>query len=292
VWFRLFLLWEARRVMPTNYDVIVVGAGNAAFCAAHAAREAGAAVIMLERAPEAESGGNSRFTAGAIRFAYDGIEDLKAIMPDLTDDEIATTDFGRYTADQFFDDMARVTQYRADPDLVDALVTRSFETMKWLKTKGLRFVPMYGRQAFKVDGRFRFWGGLTVECWGGGPGLVARHAEIAKDSGIGIRYGTRATGLVHDGVRVSGVHYRRGDELGELEAPAVVLACGGFEANAEWRTRYLGPGWELAKVRGSRFNTGDGLRMALACGAAPFGNWSGCHSASWDLNAPDVNELQ
>ncbi|MGE3646589.1 MAG: FAD-binding protein, partial [Beijerinckiaceae bacterium] len=72
----------------------------------------------------------------------------------------------------------------------------------------------------------------------------------------------------------------------------VVLACGGFEANAEMRARYLGPSWELAKVRGSRFNTGDGLRMALDIGAMPFGNWSGCHSSSWDLNAPDVNELE
>ena len=70
-----------------------------------------------------------------------------------------------------------------------------------------------------------------------------------------------------------------------------MLAAGGFEANTEWRTRYLGPGWELAKVRGSRFNTGDGLRMALEIGAMPCGNWSGCHSASWDLGAPDVNEL-
>jgi tricarballylate dehydrogenase len=74
-------------------------------------------------------------------------------------------------------------------------------------------------------------------------------------------------------------------------ARSVVLAAGGFEANPEWRTRYLGPGFELAKVRGSRFNTGDGLRRALEAGAMPHGNWSGCHSASWDLNAPDVNEL-
>ena len=96
--------------MAASYDVIVVGGGNAAFCAAHAAREAGARVVMLERAPEAESGGNSRFTAGAIRFAYDGVDDLRAIMPDLSDQEIATTDFGHYTEDQFFDDMARVTQ--------------------------------------------------------------------------------------------------------------------------------------------------------------------------------------
>ncbi len=84
---------------------------------------------------------------------------------------------------------------------------------------------------------------------------------------------------------------RQGTRSIDLAAKAVVLAAGGFEANAEWRTRYLGPGWELAKVRGSRFNTGDGLRMALEIGAMACGNWSGCHSASWDLGAPDVNEL-
>jgi tricarballylate dehydrogenase len=274
-----------------RYDVIVVGGGNAASCAAHAAREAGARVVMLERAPEAESGGNSRFTAGAIRFAYRGIEDLKAVMPDLTEDEIATTDFGRYTEDQFFDDMARLTQYRGDPDLVDILVKQSFDTVKWLHAKGLRFVPMYGRQAFKIDGQFRFWGGLTVEFWGGGPGLVARHAEIAQENGIEIRYGTRATGLLRDGIKVAGVRCRRGTDLGEIQAPAVVLACGGFEANAEMRTRYLGPGWELAKVRGTRFNTGDGIAMALAVGAMPHGTWSGCHAVGWDRNAPEFGDL-
>jgi tricarballylate dehydrogenase len=115
-----------------TYDVIVVGAGNAAFCAAFAATEQGAAVLMLERAPEAESGGNSRFTAGAIRFAYRGIEDLKAIMPELSEKEIADTDFGTYNENQFFDNMFRTTQYRADPELVEILVRRSFATMQWL----------------------------------------------------------------------------------------------------------------------------------------------------------------
>jgi tricarballylate dehydrogenase len=77
----------------------------------------------------------------------------------------------------------------------------------------------------------------------------------------------------------------------ELPARAVVLAAGGFQANTEWRTRYLGPGWDLAKVRGTRFNTGDGLRMALDIGAMPTGQWSGCHAVGWERNAPEFGDL-
>src|SRR4030081_4094679 len=143
------------RTAMQEYDVIVVGAGNAAFCAALAAQEQGASVLRLEAAPEEESGGNSRFTAGSIRVVYNGVEDIKTLVPDLTEAEIATTDFGTYTADQFFDDMARVTQNRADPDLVDMMVARSFATFCWLREKGIRFIPIYGRQAFKIDGKFK-----------------------------------------------------------------------------------------------------------------------------------------
>src|SRR5215475_14192785 len=127
----------------SEYDVIVVGGGNAAFCAALAAREQGASVVMLEAAPEDEAGGNSRFTAGSIRVVYNGVEDIKTLVPDLTEAEIETTDFGTYTAEQFFDDMARVTQNRADPDLVEAMVTKSFDTMCWMREKGVRFIPIY-----------------------------------------------------------------------------------------------------------------------------------------------------
>ena len=130
--------------LPGSVDIIVVGCGNAAFCAALSARESGASVIMLERAPEAESGGNSRFTAGAIRCVYDGVDDLKRLMPDLTQDEIAQTDFGTYTEEQYFDDMGSVTEYRCDPDLVEQLVKRSRETLLWMQSKGIRFQPIWG----------------------------------------------------------------------------------------------------------------------------------------------------
>jgi tricarballylate dehydrogenase len=275
----------------SSCNVIVVGAGNAGLCAALAAHEQGASVMILECAPEVERGGNSRFTAGAIRVAYEGVEDLRALMPDLSDEEVINTDFGQYTEEQFFDDMARVTEYRANPDLVELLVGRSMETLQWMKTKGVRFTPIYGRQAFKVDGRFKFWGGLTVEAWGGGPGLVDALFSTVEKSGIKIHYQTRALDLIRDGNKVCGVMVSQGAERWDLSADAVVLASGGFEANAEWRTRYLGPGWDLAKVRGSRFNVGDGIRMALDNGAMPYGNWSGCHSVGWERNAPEFGDL-
>ncbi|HKV54974.1 MAG TPA: FAD-dependent tricarballylate dehydrogenase TcuA, partial [Candidatus Binataceae bacterium] len=273
------------------YDVIVVGGGNAALCAALAAREFGASVLVLEAAPEDERGGNSRFTAGAMRVAYEGVEDLARLMPDLTDEERANTDFGTYSQDQYYDDLCRVTQYHTNPRLAETLVSHSLETMLWMRAKGVRFAPIYGRQAFKIEGRFKFWGGLTVEAWGGGPGLIDSVYSIASRSSIEISYQSRVLELIHDDSGVHGVVVRKQGRTETIAAKCVVLASGGFEANAEWRTRYLGPGWDLAKVRGSRFNTGDGIRMALQIGAMPYGNWSGCHAVGWDRNAPEFGDL-
>jgi tricarballylate dehydrogenase len=275
----------------TDIDVLVVGAGNAAMCAALAAAEAGARVRVLERAGRQERGGNTGFTAGAIRVVYDNAEDLAALMPDLSEAERANTEFGTYTADQFFDDMGRVTDYRTDPDLCELLVRRSMDTLKWLAGRGVRFAPAWGRQAFKVGDTFRFWGGLTVEAVGGGQGLVEAEFAAAEKAGVEILYNARALSLLCDDDGVHGVLAKVGGRSEEMRAAAVVLACGGFEANAEWRTRYLGPGWDLAKVRGSRFNTGDGISMALAAGAMPWGHWSGAHAVGWDMNAPPFGDL-
>jgi tricarballylate dehydrogenase len=274
-----------------SYDVVVIGGGNAAFCAALSAREAGATVLVIEAAPQDERGGNSRFTAGAMRVVYNGVDDLARLMPDLTDEEKVNTDFGVYAEDQFYDDICRVTQYRTNPKLAETLVTRSFDTMLWMRGKGVRFAPIYGRQAFKVDGRFKFWGGLTVEAWGGGPGLIDALYASAARSGIEVWYESRALELIRDDDGVHGVIVRKQGKSERVAAKCVVIASGGFEANAEWRTRYLGPGWDLAKVRGTRFNTGDGIRMALEAGAMPYGNWSGCHAVGWDRNAPEFGDL-
>ncbi len=274
-----------------NWDVIVVGGGNAALCAALSACESVKSVLVLERAHEDEAGGNSRFTAGLFRIAYEGADDLKTLIPDLSEEEIRNTDFGTYTEEQFLDDMARVTEYRCDPDLTEILVKRSLPTVQWMRKRGVRFTAAWGRQAFKIGGRFKFWGGLTLEAVGGGPGLIEAETQLARKAGIEIWYGARALSLLADDSGVHGVVVRYQGKTRELTARAVVLAAGGFQANTEWRTRYLGPGWELAKVRGTRFNTGDGIRMALDIGAAPVGNWSGCHAVAWDRNAPETGDL-
>jgi tricarballylate dehydrogenase len=112
------------------------------------------------------------------------------------------------------------------------------------------------------------------------------YASAAK-AGIDVRFETKATRLVTDDRgRVTGIAVRTPEGSETITAGAVVLAAGGFEANPEMRTRYLGPNWELARVRGTPYNTGDGIRMAIDIGALPWGHWSGCHSVQWDLNAP------
>jgi tricarballylate dehydrogenase len=272
--------------------VVVVGGGNAGLCAALSAAQAGACVTLLERAPVAKRGGNTAFTAGAMRVAYEGVDDILRLVPDLSEAQRAVTDFGSYSEAQFYDDLARVTHFRADPDLANTLVAASLPTLRWMREQGVRFVPIYGRQAFQVDGRYKFWGGLTIEVVGGGQGLVEFLTSAAGRQGVTIRYGTRAVALELGSAGVQAVVVRPGREMEVIPCDAVVLASGGFQANTEWRTRYLGPGWDLAKVRGSSFNTGDGIQMALEVGASSAGHWSGCHAVQWDLNAPEFGDLR
>ena len=272
------------------YDVIVVGKGNAALCAALSAREQGASVAMLEAAAVDESGGNSRFAGGVMRFAYGTVDELKRLT-DITDEEIATSDFGTNTRDEYLEDLYRLTSYRTDPFLSELLVNRSLDTLAWLRSKGVRFNLNFGRQSGLVGAKRVFFGRMPIEASGGGAGLVQNLDAAAKKAGVEVFYETRVLSLLYDGERVSGVRARHQGKATEFHAKSVVLACGGFEANPEMRTRYLGPGWELAKVRGTRFNVGDGLRMALDIGAAPYGNWSGCHATGWDRYAPEFGDV-
>jgi len=274
-----------------EHDVIVVGAGNAATCAALSAKENGASVLQLEISPEAARGGNSAFTGGAFRIVYHGFDDLARLIPDISDQELANVDVGTYTAEQYYDDIGRMTQYRSDPDLTEILITRSFDTGVWMREQGVRFQLGLGRQAFQIDGKFKFWGGLACHIWGGGKELMKALGGRGAREGIPVLYETPAVSLLQGDDGIAGVRVRHQGRMRDLRSKAVILACGGFEANAEMRARYLGPNWDLAKVRGSRYNTGQGLKMALDIGAAPAGNWSGAHACAWDINAPPFGDF-
>jgi tricarballylate dehydrogenase len=273
-------------------DVVVVGGGNAGYCAAHAAASRGRRVMLLERAAPAESGGNSFFTAGAIRMTHDGLADLLDIVE--PDERLARTEVPPYSPRQFRADMERTTSGRCDPALTDALVADSGTAVRWLRELGMSFRLMYERQAYeRADGNYLFWGGLAVGAVGGGKGLMAGHREIAARLGIDVRYERCCSALVRDSSGVTGVTWERPDGArGRVEAAAVVLAAGGFEADPDLRRTYLGEGWQHAKVRGTPLNDGRVLRAALDAGAARAGDWTTAHAVAWDAGASAVGDRE
>ena len=274
-----------------KYDVVVVGAGNAGLSAALSAAEWGATVLVLEAAPEHLRGGNTYFTGGLFRFAFDGVEDVTELVPDASEREMASVDVGSYPESEYYADVMRLSEGLSDPGLARALVSQSQSTMMWLKGKGVRWALATGRQSFKRGEVMRFWGGLAIEAVGGGKGISDRLFEQAGADDVEVLYEAKATGLLIDrGGRVTGVLIKDRRGTREVSTSAVVLGCGGFEANAEMRARYLGPGWDLAKVRGTSYNMGDGIQMAMDVGAKPYGHWSGCHAVAWDMNAPPYGD--
>jgi tricarballylate dehydrogenase len=275
----------------TDWDVIVAGAGNAGLSAAHAAHERGARVLVVEKADEAWSGGNSAFTAGAIRVAHDGLEDVRDL---LAEEPAPLTDLAPYTQEEFLADMRRVTLGRGDEAMARILVGDSRDVVSWLAGHGIHMRLMYERQSYEICGRHRFWGGLAVGAVGGGTGLMAQHRAAAARAGIELRHEVAVEDLLRgpDG-RVVGVVARRADGVREeLRAGAVVLAAGGFEANPRMRAAHLGPNWDVAKVRGTHANTGEVLEAALRHGAQAYGHWSGCHAIQWDAQAPPTGDLE
>jgi tricarballylate dehydrogenase len=273
----------------SDFDVIVVGAGNAAIAAAVSAREQGARrVVVLEKAPRELRGGNTHYSGGLLRFAYDRPEDLLPLVPDA---ERAVPGFPAgvepYPATSFWRDLLRVTEGRADRELGEILIGRSFDTVRWMTTKGIALEPALSLSGVRVGNTVKWSPGAIIRARHEGIGLSAMWFKSAEAREVEIRYGTRAVRLLEDSrARVTGAVVEDGDGFHELTASAVVLGCGGFEANPEWRARYLGRPWDHAKVRGTRYNTGDGLRMALEIGALPHGQWTGCHSTPIDADAP------
>lgn len=273
--------------MTEYYDVVVVGSGNAALSAALAAHETGKSVIVLERAPEKARGGNSFFTGGLMRFTYEGVEDMVGSFPELGGDEVAEYVLEPYSELDFFDDLLRVTDMRTDPDLADLLTGKARETVEWSHSKGVRFTWALGVHSTLIDGKQHFWGAAPVYVSGGGEGLVETLFNTVKREGIEVRFQHRVVQLLGTpGGKVEGVLVETGPgQRVEIHAGGVALAAGGFQANAEMRARYLGKNWDLAKVRGTEYNTGDGIQIALDFGAQSYGHYSGCHAVAWDAGA-------
>jgi tricarballylate dehydrogenase len=261
----------------SDVDVVVVGGGNAGFCAAHAAARRGRRVLLLEKGSPDSAGGNSFYTAGAFRIAHGGFDEIADLLD--ADERHAVTVLPAYPADEYAADLAKVTGGRNDPVLTDALIDDSQDVLRWLHELGLRFRLMYERQAYPdALGRQVFWGGLTVGSTGGGKGLIEQHTAAAVAAGVEIRYGARAGELLVEDGRAIGVRWQDGT----VRAESVVLAAGGFESDASWRAAHLGEDWRRAKVRGTPHNTGDMIAAALAAGADRHGDWSTCHSVAWD----------
>ncbi|KAI0252168.1 FAD/NAD-P-binding domain-containing protein [Lactifluus subvellereus] len=276
-----------------QYDCIVVGSGHAGSCAALSAAEHGCArVLLLDKCqcPAAWAGGNGFFTAGAHRTVHAGLRDLLLLVVDSENVPpalAARADVEPYTAEQFADDIVRLSGGRSDAQLVRAVVAGSREAVGWLKrTVGVPFVLAFNRQAYEVDGRQKFWGGMALCTREGGKGLIAAHQAALQRYGVETWFEAPACELICRGGTVVGVVVEKEGRREEVCAPAVVLAAGGYESNAALRKQHLGAGWENARVRGTPYNTGDGISMARAVGARLAGDWASCHATCWDANTP------
>lgn len=275
------------------FDVIVAGAGNAALAAAVAARQAGAGrVVVLEKATPEMRGGNTHWSGALMRFAFSDGDALKQIVPEA-EAEFPNffNDVPVYRPDDFLADLVRSSDGLADDDFARLLVSNSFETLRWMHQDcGIVFEPAAELVGVRTNEQVNWPKGAIIRVRHEGPGLSGGWFDCAERHGVEIRYGAALADIAWEGGRVAGAVVRTGDGIETLHAPAVILACGGFEANAQWRAQYLGGPWDQARVRGTPHNQGDGLRIALAAGALPWGNWTGCHatpiSADWGRFAP------
>lgn len=276
-----------------EYDVIVVGSGNAGFSAASSAKETDPSlrVLLLEKAPEEWAGGNSTFTAGAYRTVFHGLDDVLPLVNNAPPDVAKRIDMSPYAEKDFLHDLQRVTSGKTDPILSQTLVRESNATTKWLAQNGIQFQLSFNRQAYEIDRRFKFWGGMVLKVEDGGKGLTRMHQANAKRRGIEVRYNTPVTSLILDPSTnaITGVTIRSpsGTESTITAQGGVVLCAGGFESNASLREQHLGPGWSKAYVRGTPHNTGDVLQLAIDHGAdtVGFNPSAGCHATCWDANA-------
>ena len=247
--------------LSQRYDVLVIGGGNAALCAAIAARRAGRSVLVLEGAPKFYRGGNTRHTRN-MRCAHD------TATGTLT---------GPYTEDEFFDDLLRVTKGNTDEPLARMMIRESKEMLHWIVEQGVRFQPSLG-------GTLSL-GRTNSFFLGGGRAMLNALYRTAEALGVDILYDAEVTGLdIEDGTFLSATVGGKVNTV--VRAGALVAAAGGFEANIDW----LKEGWgEIAGnflIRGTRYNRGSILRMLMDAGVQTIGDSTQCHAVAIDARAP------
>ncbi|KAK5105647.1 hypothetical protein LTR62_002631 [Meristemomyces frigidus] len=278
--------------LAQTWDIIIIGTGAAALSTALSALEScspSPSVLLIDKAPREWAGGNGYFTAGAYRTAHNGLEDLLLVVSNVPEEWRGRIDLPPYSREDFTHDLQRVTGGRSDGVLGRYLVGESLETVRWLKGHGVDWWLSFRRQAYEVEGRWVFWGGLHLTVKEGGKGLIRNLSEAVERRGGVVVHDTAAGRLVMDGRGVvCGVEVEREGRRFEVRGGSVVMCAGGFEANPELRRKYLGAGWERAHTRGTPYNTGDMLGAAIALGAKTVGDFSsgGCHSVAWDAYSP------
>src|SRR5690625_3608275 len=154
-----------------DYDLVVVGSGNAALSAAVSASEDNLKVLVVEKGPQHKRGGNSFFTDGAIRFAYNDLEGLSKVVDNLSEEELKTIELPKYATEDYHSDLMDVTKNKSKPSLAEHLTSKSFETILWMKKQGVEF-QLNENQFFEKDGKKAFCGGLPVKTLDKGIGLV------------------------------------------------------------------------------------------------------------------------
>ena len=249
--------------LKRKFDVLVIGGGNAALCAAISARRAGASVLVLEGAPKFYRGGNTRHTRN-MRCAHDAATEI------LT---------GPYTEEEFWDDLLRLTGGQTDEELARFMIKESKDILNWIVEQGVRWQPSLG-------GTLSL-GRTNSFFLGGGRAMLNALYLTAEKLGVEIRYDAEIIDLhIENGMFLSAKMKRPIDGVTEIRASALVAAAGGFEANIEWLKEYWGEAADNFLIRGTPYNRGSILKMLLDKGVQDIGDPTQCHAVAIDARAP------